>query len=190
MRSKNIKKIALLFASIVAITALFEISGLRENFSLEFLRALIEANLVLGITLFIVMFAIGNLIQIPGWVFLAAAVLALGKINGGLVTYMAAVTSCLFTYGLVGVLGHSALRGLENPVAQKIFKQLDQHPVACVFGLRLIFQTLPIVNYALALSRLKFKHYLIGTLLGLPIPIFLYCWFFEFLAVHVFHISV
>jgi uncharacterized membrane protein YdjX (TVP38/TMEM64 family) len=44
------------------------------------------------------------------------------------------------------------------------------------------FQTAPPLNYALAMSGIKFRRYLLGTLLGLPPPIFLYCVFFDCLA--------
>jgi uncharacterized membrane protein YdjX (TVP38/TMEM64 family) len=48
--------------------------------------------------------------------------------------------------------------------------------------LRILFQTVPALNYALALSGIRFRQYLTGTLLGLPLPIALYCVFFEYLA--------
>jgi uncharacterized membrane protein YdjX (TVP38/TMEM64 family) len=40
----------------------------------------------------------------------------------------------------------------------------------------------PALNYALALSGVRFRTYLLGTLLGLPLPIALYCLFFDYLA--------
>ena len=45
-----------------------------------------------------------------------------------------------------------------------------------------MFQTVPALNYTLALSGVPFRAYLIGTLLGLPLPIALYCLFFDYLA--------
>jgi uncharacterized membrane protein YdjX (TVP38/TMEM64 family) len=45
-----------------------------------------------------------------------------------------------------------------------------------------LFQTLPALNYALAMSGVRFRAYLLGTLLGLPLPIALYCLFFDALA--------
>jgi uncharacterized membrane protein YdjX (TVP38/TMEM64 family) len=48
--------------------------------------------------------------------------------------------------------------------------------------LRILFQTVPALNYALALSGIRFRQYLTGTLLGLPLPIALYCVIFEYLA--------
>jgi uncharacterized membrane protein YdjX (TVP38/TMEM64 family) len=54
---------------------------------------------------------------------------------------------------------------------------------------RLVFQTVPALNYVLAMSGVKFRNYLLGTLLGLPVPIALYCVFFDYLAT-AFHIHV
>ena len=60
---------------LVTVLLLVELTGLREQFSLPALRALLEANLAAGVLLFVLAFAIGNLIQLPGWPFLAAAIL-------------------------------------------------------------------------------------------------------------------
>lgn len=62
--------------------AVFELSGLREHFSLEFLRDCFLENKLSGLLIFVLLFSLGNLIQIPGWIFLAAAVLALGASRG------------------------------------------------------------------------------------------------------------
>jgi len=58
---------------------------------------------------------------------------------------------------------------------------LHAHPVRNVVILRTLFQTLPTLNYALALSGLRLRDYVAGTLLGLPLPIAVYCVFFELL---------
>ena len=44
------------------------------------------------------------------------------------------------------------------------------------------FQTAPPLNYALALSGVRLRDYLVGTLIGLPLPIAAYCIFFDLLA--------
>ncbi len=71
---------------------------------------------------------------------------------------------------------------MKNKTAMRIFRQLDARPVASVALLRVFFQTVPALNYTLALSGIRFRHYMIGTLLGLPLPITLYCVFFDTLA--------
>jgi uncharacterized membrane protein YdjX (TVP38/TMEM64 family) len=71
---------------------------------------------------------------------------------------------------------------LKRKTAQRILGQLDAHPLKSVFLLRVLFQTMPALNYALAMSGIRFRTYLMGTLLGLPLPIILYCVFFDYLA--------
>jgi uncharacterized membrane protein YdjX (TVP38/TMEM64 family) len=115
-------------------------------------------------------------------VFLAAAVLTLGRLWGGVVTYVAAVTSCAITFVMIRALGGDALRLLKNGIAVRLLRQLDAQPIASVALLRILFQTMPALNYALAMSGIKFRTYLIGTLVGLPVPIALYCIFFNILA--------
>jgi len=160
----------------------FEVSGLRDHFNLPFIRQLILQHRIGGVILFVLLFSVGNLIQIPGWVFLAAAVLTLGRAWGGAVTYVAAVTSCAFTFVTIRAVGGDALRLLRNRVAIRILRGLDAHPIGSVALLRILFQTMPALNYALAMSGINFRTYLIGTLVGLPLPIALYCIFFDALA--------
>ena len=100
----------------------------------------------------------------------------------GAATYIAAVTSCAFTFVTIRALGGNALRLLTNRVAVRLLRELDSHPMASIVMLRILFQTVPAPNYALAMSGIKFRTYLIGTLLGLPVPICLYCIFFDILA--------
>jgi uncharacterized membrane protein YdjX (TVP38/TMEM64 family) len=166
----------------------FEVSGLRGHLSLAFVRDQLLGHPITGLMLFVLFFVVGNLIQVPGWIFLAAAVLALGQFMGGIATYIAASISCLVTFLLIRFLGGQVLRQIDNKILARILARLDAHPVQSTVLARIVFQTLPALNYALAMSGLKLRHYMVGTLLGLPLPIALYCVFFDFLATTVFRI--
>ena len=175
-------RLLLVILFLLGLFVLFETLGIRAQFNLDALQALLLMHPVVGLLLFTLLFALGNLLQIPGWVFLAAAVLALGRVYGGVVTYIAACVSCTVTYITIRYLGGNALRELNNPLAQRLLRGLDRHPLASIISLRMLFQTVPALNYALALSGVRFRTYLLGTLLGLPLPIALYCVFFDYLA--------
>ena len=161
---------------------LVDVSGLRDHFNLAFIRQNIQQHRIGGLVLFVLLFSLGNLIHIPGLLFLAAAVLTLGRGWGGAVTYIAAVASCAFTFVTIRALGGDALRSLENRVAMRILRELDTRPIRSVAVLRLLFQTMPALNCTLAISGIRFRSYLLGTLAGLPIPIALYCSLFDVLA--------
>ena len=101
---------------------------------------------------------------------------------GGVVTYIAASVSCIVTFFTIRLLGGDALRQLDSKVAACLLSRLDAHPVASVMLLRVLFQKVPVLNYTLAVSGVRFSAYLTGTLLGLPLPIAAYCVFFDYLA--------
>jgi uncharacterized membrane protein YdjX (TVP38/TMEM64 family) len=162
--------------------AAFTASGLREHFTVQFLHDSFEHHKLGGLALFITLFALGNLVQIPGWVFLVAAVLALGQVWGGLATYLAACVSCLLTFWFVRLIGGDALRHVGGRLGAGLFARLDAHPVQTVALLRVLFQTLPALNYVLALSGIRTRSHALGTVLGLPLPIALYCVFIHTLA--------
>lgn len=164
------------------IYAIFALTGLKDHFNLAFLQQQILENRLEGLLVFVLLFALGNLIQIPGWLFLAAAVLTLGRGMGGIATYVAASISCVATFLIIRFVGGDALRRLDSRIALTLLARLDIRPVASIVLLRMLFQTVPALNYALAMSGIRFRPYLIGTLLGLPLPILLYCLFFDYLA--------
>lgn len=179
---RRYQRLLAVFLFLAVLLATFQLSGLRGSVSLEFLHNRILENKISGLLIFVLLFSLGNLIQIPGWIFLAAAVLALGKTWGGIATYVAASISCIITFLVIRLAGGDALRQLKNKTAVKILRRLDANPVKSVLLLRILFQTVPALNYALAMSGVKFRDYLTGTLLGLPLPILLYCLFFDYLA--------
>lgn len=176
------KRLMAVVLLLILLFAVFELTGLRAHFNLQFLQQTIRDHPVSGLLIFVLGFALGNLVQIPGWVFLAAAVLALGQLWGGIATYIAACISCIVTFFSIRFVGGDALRQLDSRVATSLLSRLDAHPVSSVLLLRMLFQTVPALNYTLALSGIRFRDYLLGTLLGLPLPIAVYCVFFDYLA--------
>jgi uncharacterized membrane protein YdjX (TVP38/TMEM64 family) len=167
---------------LVCLWAVVQFSGLKQQFSLQQIHDGFEHHVVLGLLVFTGLFAIGNLAQLPGWLYLAAAVLTLGQFWGGLATYLAAVTACCSTFWIVRGVGADALREFKGRWATRLFARLDARPIQSVLILRLLFQTVPALNVALALSGVSLRHYLLGTLLGLPLPIAVYSVFFHTLA--------
>ena len=175
------KKLLLIGAFFAVLFLAVEVTGLRAQLSPETIRALFEEHVGLGLVLFCFAFSVGNLLYVPGWVFLVGAVFALGREWGGVTTFIAGLCSSTASFFIIRYFGGTALRSLNHRWADKIFLHLDERPIISVTLLRLLFQTLPALTYALALADIRFRHYFIGTVFGLPIPIFLYCYFFDIL---------
>ncbi len=176
------RRLLAVIAFLGLLVAAFGIFGADEHFSPETIQQGLLRHPVWGLLIYVGLFALGNLLQVPGWLFLAAAVVALGPAHGGAVAYLAAATACVATFLIVRQIGGDALREFHQPWARRLFAQLDASPELAVAGLRLMFQTMPALNVALGLSGIPFRAYLSGTLLGLPLPITAYCLFFDQIA--------
>lgn len=148
-------------------------------FKLQNIQEILKNHFLLASLSFISLFIIGNLLQIPGVVFLAAAILGLGQISGYFLTLFAAYLSCIIGFYIINFLGKDLIREIKKPWVIKILNKLDQYPISIVILLRLVFQTYPPLNYTLALSGIKFRDYLIGSIIGLPVPIYIYTFFIE-----------
>ncbi|MCA9421423.1 MAG: TVP38/TMEM64 family protein [Nitrospira sp.] len=179
------KKLLSIIAFFLLLYVMVALTGLRSHLSPDVIQALFFAYPVWGLVLFCLAFSFGNLLYVPGWIFLVGAVLALGRDWGGVATFIAAMCSSTISFLLIRAAGGTALRSFNHRWADKIFAHLDERPIVSVALLRLMFQTLPALNYSLALAGIRFRDYLIGTVLGLPIPIFFYCYFFEVIFQHI-----
>jgi len=123
-----------------------------------------------GVALFVVVFCVGELVHVPGLVFVLAAVFAYGRTVGGLVSYAAGVTSMAFSFGLVRAVGGTALAEIDKPWLKRALAWVDARPVTAIAALRTVLILSPPLNYALALSSVRFRDYLAGSALGLIPP--------------------
>jgi uncharacterized membrane protein YdjX (TVP38/TMEM64 family) len=176
------RRAILVLVFLVFLLACVQWSGLRQDFSVSFLRQTLLGNRWEGLALFVLLFSLGNLAHVPGWIFLASAVLVLGRWNGGLVTYLTASFSCAVTFLSVRLVGGNTVQQMRGKFAQGMLTQLHAHPIRNVLVLRALFQTLAALNYTLAMSGISFRQYMIATLLGLPFPIAVYCLLFDYIA--------
>ena len=172
MRASLIRYRAFIVVGILALIFVAALaSGVADDVDPERVRAAIVAAGPWGVGLFVVMFVVGELIHIPGMVFVLAGVLTYGRSMGFLVALLGAVASVAFSFWLVRTFGGQALTHIRFKLLQRMLGKLDARPVQTVFVLRSIFWIAPALNYALAMSRVRFRDYLVGSTLGLVLPI-------------------
>jgi uncharacterized membrane protein YdjX (TVP38/TMEM64 family) len=164
-------RLAVLFALVIALVVIAATTGVRDRFTVEHLRSQAVASGAWGILIFCAAFCAGELIYIPGTVFLVAAVLAWGRLAGGLIAFVASMLAVLATFVLVRAVGGKPLGDVTRPWVRKTLDGLERHPIRVVAILRFVFWTSPPLNYAFALSPLRFRDHLIGSALGLVLPV-------------------
>jgi uncharacterized membrane protein YdjX (TVP38/TMEM64 family) len=170
-KQKSFLRLGILLSCIVIVLLVGKQLGLDKYFHHKELRLLIDAAGWWGAILYVCLFAVGMFFQLPGMAFVAAGVFAYGKLWGGLLAFVGAIGACSMTYIIVNRVGGEVLTEIKWPILQKILEQLDKRPVLTVALVRLFTWLSPPMNYALSLSNISFRHYVIGTILGLIIPI-------------------
>ncbi|MEL6343366.1 MAG: VTT domain-containing protein [Myxococcota bacterium] len=141
---------------------LFDVSRLREQ--------LLDAG-AWGVVGFIVAFAVGNLLSVPGVVFILASLLAYGQGAGMVLALSGSVVAVMVNFWMVRFIGGRPLGSLKSAWARRVMDRLDTHPVMTIFLLRTVMIASPPLNYALALSSVRGRDYLMGSAAGMVLPI-------------------
>jgi uncharacterized membrane protein YdjX (TVP38/TMEM64 family) len=119
--------------------------------------------------LFVGAFVLGSFVGLPGMAFVVGGRLAFGPWLGFALGYgggLIAVTLPFLAARFLRRQPETPWRPKNRHLA-KIFEQLDVHPLRSVIVLRLILWFNPPLSYALALTRLRLRDYVLGCALAL-----------------------
>jgi uncharacterized membrane protein YdjX (TVP38/TMEM64 family) len=170
MNRARVLRLAILAAVVVALLVVRYTTSFGASLSTARIRDLVQHAGAAGIALFVVAFTVGELLHVPGMVFVAAAVMAWGRVGGGAIAYVAALVSVSVGFAVVRAIGGQPLATIKQPRIRAILARLDRRPILTVALLRLILWVAPALTYALALSSVRFRDYLLGSALGLAMP--------------------
>jgi uncharacterized membrane protein YdjX (TVP38/TMEM64 family) len=155
-------------------------TGVTGRFTSESIGSLLAGRSLWGIVVFAVLFSGGQLLRVPSTVFVAAAVTVYGR-NPGIVVALGALVSATVSFALVRTIAGHALADVQRPLVRRLLRNIDNRPVMTVALLRLMFQTAPPLNYALPMTALRWRDHLVGSVLGLPAPVIVMAFFFDWL---------
>jgi uncharacterized membrane protein YdjX (TVP38/TMEM64 family) len=172
-------RMALLALIMGALWVFGEMSGLTDDFDVERIRTMVREAGAIGVVLYFVIFAGGELVHIPGIVFVLAGLVSWGQVVGYPIALAASVVSVSVSFLVVRLVGGRALAGLNRPMLRRILDKLDQRPIRTVFILRTLLFLAPPLNYALGMTDVRFRDYVIGSALGLAGPLLVVTLLFE-----------
>lgn len=168
---KRLARLGLLALLIVTLAVIGEATGLRRSLTLTRLRALTLEMGGWGVAFYVTAFVVGEFLYVPGLAFVAAAIAVYGRLWGGALAWLTATLSVCVTFAIVRGIGGRPLGEIERPLIKKLMARMERRPVRTVILLRTVFIISPPLNYALALSTLSFADFLIGSAIGLFLPI-------------------
>lgn len=168
-------RLGLLALGLVALFAIGRLTGLTDKLDLETIRGWLEAAGPWGVLLMIGLTVGVNFLQIPAVPFILASQLTWGVVMGSVYGYLASVACVIVVFVVVRKLGGSpGKREIKRAWMRKLLGHLEDRPILVCFVLRSLTVANPTLTYALALSSIRFRDYVIGSALGLVIPVVFY----------------
>jgi len=169
--NRNLPRIALLIAVIASLFIIGRFTPLSEYASREKLTGLIQSAGMWGAFIFVAAFALGTVMQVPGLLFISLAVVIYGRYAGIAVAWLGAIGAVSLSFWLVRALGGKALGEIKQPFVRRMLGMLDARPTFTVMLLRMVLVVNPPVTYALALSNVRYREFLLGSVVGLMPPL-------------------
>ena len=165
------KRLGVLVIIVVVLLLAGWFTGARAWLTKENLQQVVTTAGWLGVVVFFAAFTVGQLIQVPGAVFIIAARAAWGPAWGFAGAYAGAVISATLVFLFVRAVGGKPLGEIKWAFARKVLAGLERRPVLTIAVLRAVLMLAPPLNYALALSPVRQDHHLVGSMLGLIVPV-------------------
>ncbi len=183
-RSRNpfFIRIVLAVVLIACLITAGRITGAHQYFTPERVQDLVRNAGIWGYIFFILVFSLGELLHVFGLIFVAAGVYAFGRSTGLVLGIVGGTVAVCVSFLVIRTVGGRAFTRIERPWVVRMLQRLDAHPIRTVAILRLVFIMYPSLNYLLALTSIRFRDYLIGSAIGLVIPISVFVLFFDWLV--------
>jgi uncharacterized membrane protein YdjX (TVP38/TMEM64 family) len=153
-------------AALVAVYFLAKSTGLLDNVNPEYLRTEISRWGAYGVVLYFVLFSLGQLVYLPGIIFVATAALAYGQWLGFLYALIGASLAASLSFFVVRFLGGTPLASTSTPWVNKLMGRIHIRPFSSVLVMRTLFASAPWLNYMLAMSAIRYRDYILGSVLG------------------------
>lgn len=166
---------------------LFFFTDVKSNLTVEHLRATVNSYGYWSPFFFIILFAILTTLFIPASLLTIPSGIIYGTVKGFTLNFIGAMFGAIIAFLIARFLGKEFIsKLLDMPYFRRITdfdSSLEKHGFYDVVILRLIpFIPFIFLNYALGVSKVKVKDYLLGTAVGLIPTLFLFAYFGSSLA--------
>jgi len=166
MKRATVIRLATLGVLMVTLALLAKFTVLGNYLNYKYLSELLIGAGTMGVAIYLAAFTGGALMNLPAMLFTATALLVYGIPMGFPIAFAGSFVASFVHFQVVRSIGGQALAEIKIPIMQKIMSKFDSHPMRTVVILRALFFISPPVNYLLALSNVRNRDLVVGTLVG------------------------
>ena len=169
----RLARVGVLVLAMVLVYVVASKSGVLDELTVEKVRTSVSGTGWWGIITYFGVYTLGLLVQVPGLVFVGAAIMVYGQLWGALLGFAGTIVAMSINFFFIRSVGGKALDLIPGKTMKRLLEKLETHPVKTTIVLRLLFWLAPPVTGALALSKIRYRDFILGSSLGmLPIITF------------------
>ncbi len=142
----------------------------------ERLDHLVKTAGPLGPALFVLMYAVGSLFA-PVTPFTVAGAIIFGKFMGMFYNLAGDLAGASLAFFLGRYFFHGLARGFLETKLPWLDRKVEEEGFSVIFYLRLFWFPFIVLNYASGATRIRFRDYFLGTVLGIAPAVFIVTYF-------------
>ncbi len=177
IRHAAVIKAGLLMAFIIAAVAAFRLTPLRGLLTVSNLAMLLEAAGWWAPVAFVLIYAAGICLFIPGTLLTTLGAAIFGPYRGFAYVWLGAMLGAAAAFLIGRYLGREFAAHLIGDRLRKYDDAIEANGFATVLYLRLVYFPFTAMNFGMGLTKVRFRDYLWGTALGILVGTFIFTFF-------------
>jgi uncharacterized membrane protein YdjX (TVP38/TMEM64 family) len=176
-RNKAIIKALLFVAFIVAAICFIHFTPANQFFKQEALSRFLEEAGFWAPLIYIIVYAVGVCLFVPGIVVTALGAAIFGAYWGFLYVWVGAMAGASAAFWIGRTLGRDFAASLIGDRLRKYDDAIERNGFATVLYLRLVYFPFTAMNFGMGLTKVRFWDYFFGTGLGIIVGVFIFTFF-------------
>jgi uncharacterized membrane protein YdjX (TVP38/TMEM64 family) len=176
-RNSGIAKAAILVAFILFAIYVVRFTPVNEYLTAETLGNVLEKAGIWAPVAFILVYAVGVCLFIPGTLITAIGAAIFGPYWGLLYVWVAAMIGASTAFFIGRTLGREFAASLIGERLRKYDDAVERNGFATVLYLRLVYFPFTPMNFGMGLTKVRFRDYFFGTGLGIIVGTFIFTFF-------------
>ena len=176
-RSKALVKAGILVAFIVLAISLIRFTPIKNYLTAEALGHFLETAGYWGPVLFMLIYAIGVCLFLPGTLLTGLGAAIFGAYWGFLYVWIGAMLGASGAFFIGRTLGREFAASLIGDRLKKYDDAIERNGFATVLYLRQVYFPFTPMNFGMGLTKVHFRDYFFGTGLGIIVGTFIFTFF-------------
>ncbi len=176
-RMGAIVKALVLVAFIIVAIYVIRFTPVKELLTKEALRDLLNAAGFVAPLIFMLVYAVGVCLFVPGTLLTALGAAIFGAYWGFLYVWVGAMAGASAAFWIGRTLGREFAASLVGDRLRKYDDAIERNGFAAVLYLRLVYFPFTVMNFGMGLTKVRFWDYFFGTGLGIIVGTFIFTFF-------------